>query len=140
MINNLKEILVNNGISPSFHRLKIYEYLMSNRTHPSADMIYADIIKYIPTLSKTTIYNTLKTFVEKGIVNSITIENTEVRYDADVSFHGHFKCQTCQCLYDIGFDHLLHEKKLGVQRKIDGHEIIEKHVYFKGVCKKCLQN
>src|SRR5208337_1463920 len=111
----LKEILLNNGISPSYHRLKIYEYLMNNRTHPSADMIYADIIKYIPTLSKTTIYNTLKTFVEKGIVASVTIENTEVRYDADVSFHGHFKCQTCQCLYDIGPDQLQYEKKLGVQ-------------------------
>ncbi len=140
MIDTLKEILINNGISPSYHRLKIYEYLMNNKTHPSADKIYADILKFIPTLSKTTIYNTLKTFVEKGIVASITIENTEVRYDADVSFHGHFKCQACNGLYDIGIDHMQNERKLGTQKKIDGHNVLEKHVYFKGVCKKCLQN
>ncbi|OHD67375.1 MAG: hypothetical protein A2W19_00220 [Spirochaetes bacterium RBG_16_49_21] len=136
----LKDILIKKGISPSYHRLKIYEYLMNNRIHPSADMIYADIIKLIPTLSKTTIYNTLKTFVGKGIVSSLTIEDNEIRYDADITFHAHFKCLNCNTVYDVGIDQLRSDKKLGMLKKIDGHLITEKHIYLKGICKKCQQH
>lgn len=140
VVPDIKELLLKNGISPSYHRLKIYEYLVNNQVHPTADMIYADVIKNIPTLSKTTIYNTLKTFAEKGLVSSITIEDNEVRYDADISLHGHFKCLSCGALYDIEIDHLPVEKKLIINRKIDGHLITEKHIYFRGICKKCQRN
>jgi Fe2+ or Zn2+ uptake regulation protein len=134
---NLKEILVQKGISPSYHRLKIYEFLVKNHVHPTADMIYEDIIKLIPTLSKTTIYNTLKTLTEKGLVFPLMIEDNEVRYDADISFHGHFKCLTCGALYDIDLEQFNIEKKMNVNKKINGHLITEKHIYLKGLCKKC---
>lgn len=137
MDNNLKDMLIKNGISPSYHRLKIYEYLWGNKTHPTADDIYNAIIKQIPTLSKTTIYNTLKTFGEKGLVSNITIEDNEVRYDAEISFHGHFKCTVCGILYDIDPEHIVIEKKTGPGKKIEGHLITEKQVYYKGICKKC---
>ncbi len=139
MVDDLKDILLKNGISPSFHRLKIYEYLSHNRVHPTVDMIYADVIKQIPTLSKTTIYNTLKTFAEKGLVSCITIEDNEVRYDADLTFHGHFKCSQCGMLYDIELDHMILDKRLSVSRKIQGHHITELQVYLKGICKGCIK-
>lgn len=100
-------------------------------------MIYDEVIKQIPTLSKTTIYNTLKTFSEKGLVSSITIEDNEVRYDADLTFHGHFKCIQCGMLYDIEMDQMSFDKRLSVSRKIQGHYITERQVYFKGICKRC---
>jgi Fur family transcriptional regulator, peroxide stress response regulator len=137
VVQDLKVVLEKNGISPSYHRLKIYEYLVNNHIHPTADMIYADVIRHIPTLSKTTIYNTLKTFADKGLIASITIEDNEVRYDADISFHGHFKCLNCGSLYDVDLDQLGGEKRPGVNKKIHGHLITEKHIYLKGICKKC---
>ncbi len=137
MANDVKDILIANGISPSYHRLKIYEYLASNRTHPTADMIYEEVIRQIPTLSKTTIYNTLKTLSEKGLVSSITIEDNEVRYDADLTFHGHFKCINCGALYDIDLEQMNIDKRLSVSRKIHGHQITERQIYLKGLCKKC---
>jgi len=136
-VEELKEFLKRNGISPSYHRLKIYEYLVNTYIHPSVDMIYGDIIQYIPTLSKTTIYNTLKTFVKKGIVCPLTIDCTEVRYDAEISFHAHFKCQNCDGLYNVCADHMLHKNKISSAKKIDGHRVTEKHMYFKGICKNC---
>jgi Fe2+ or Zn2+ uptake regulation protein len=140
VVSDIKEILVKKGISPSYHRLKIYEYLVNNHIHPTADMIYADVLKNIPTLSRTTIYNTLKTFTEKGLISSIIIEDNEVRYDADISLHGHFKCLSCGTLYDIGVDLLHVDRKLIINKKISGHLITEKHIYFKGICKKCQKN
>ena len=55
----IKNILSKNGIKPSLHRMKILDYLLKMKNHPTVDTIYKDISGDIPTLSKTTVYNTL---------------------------------------------------------------------------------
>ena len=59
-LDELREHLKKEGIQPSYHRLKILEYLQAYRTHPTVDIIYKNLSKEIKTLSKTTVYNTLK--------------------------------------------------------------------------------
>ena len=132
-MEKLSEYLEKEGIHPSYHRLKILEYLHAQRTHPTVDMIYKDLSKEIPTLSKTTVYNTLKLFLSKGIVQELTIEEKEVRYDADTTQHAHFKCLECGRVYDI----ILEVPTL--DETIEGHNVQECHVYLKGVCKDCLK-
>ena len=58
--------LLEYNIKPSMQRIAIMEYLMEHRTHPSADEIYTALSPSMPTLSKTTVYNTLKLFAEQG--------------------------------------------------------------------------
>lgn len=131
-LTEIKNILSEKGIKPSFHRMKVLEYLVNKKNHPTVDTIYEDISPDIPTLSKTTIYNTLKTFQSSGIVQAITIEDNEVKYDADIDKHAHFKCTECGLLYDIPMDtKVLHLKSVG------GHLIKESQLYFKGVCRSC---
>ena len=62
-------------------RIKVLEYLFENKDHPTVDQIYKDIVCEMPSLSRTTIYNTLSVFVEAGLVRVITIEGNETRYD-----------------------------------------------------------
>ena len=64
-VENVGEYLKENGIKPSYQRMKIYEFLLQNRIHPTVDTIYRALNKEIPTLSKTTVYNTLNLFIEK---------------------------------------------------------------------------
>ena len=128
----IKEILKEKGVRPSLHRMKILEYLVEKKNHPTVDTIYNDIIDDIPTLSRTTIYNTLKTFTENNVVQTIMIEGTEVRYDADTSSHGHFKCTECGKVYDLFINPDVFDMK-----KISGHKIEEQHLYFRGICKEC---
>lgn len=97
----LKSKLLQKGIKPSLIRLKVYEYLVNHKTHPTADEIYNSLLLEIPTLSKTSVYNTLSLFVEKGLVQIITIEENIVRFDADTSVHGHFQCKSCGKIYDF---------------------------------------
>ncbi|MCG8538436.1 MAG: transcriptional repressor [Clostridia bacterium] len=133
MITNVGDYLKKYGIKPSLQRIKIFEYLINHRNHPTVDTIYRELVKEIPTLSKTTVYNTLNLFMEKDIVTVITIEENEARYDADTSFHGHFKCETCGNVYDFNLNssHI----KDDILKKF---EIKERHVYFKGKCESCL--
>lgn len=122
------------GIRPSHHRLKILDYLDKNRTHPTVDMIYENLRKELPTISKTTIYNTLTLFLEKGIVSHLTISGNDVRYDAEAKPHSHFQCKKCNKILDI------QEVKCPIVKKgISGNQVDEIHLYFKGTCKNCLR-
>ena len=131
-IKNMAEYLSANNIRPSVHRIKIFEYLYTKRNHPTVENIHKGLINVIPALSKTTVYNTLKQFVEKGIVQIINIEDNETRYDADTSTHGHFKCLKCGMLHDFSFDNT----NLGI-KDIENFDIHQTHLYIKGICKKC---
>lgn len=103
-IENIGDFLKSNNIKPSYQRIKIYEYLMGTTAHPTVDTIYRALLSEIPTLSKTTVYNTLNLFVDNSIALLITIEENEARYDADTSVHGHFKCDNCGAVLDFRTD------------------------------------
>ena len=126
--------LSEHGIKPSYQRIKVFDYLIKNRNHPTVDNIHKELVGEIPTLSKTTVYNTLKLFHEKGIVLIINIEDNETRFDADISNHGHFKCKKCGKIYD--FD--LNENNLNLPA-LKNYAIDEQHIYLKGICPDCLQ-
>lgn len=132
IIDNVNDFLKSKGIKPSFQRMRIFEYLLNSIDHPNVDKIYKALIGEIPTLSKTTVYNTLNLFIEKRIVNMVTIEENEVRYDAYISDHGHFKCDMCGKVYDF-------------QAKIDKKDtnlselfvVNQKDIFFRGICPDC---
>jgi Fe2+ or Zn2+ uptake regulation protein len=134
-VEDIGEYLKSHEIKPSYQRMKIFEYLITHRNHPTVDTIYKSLSKEIPTLSKTTVYNTLNLFVEKKIAIVIVIEENETRYDADVSIHGHFKCDKCEKVYDIDID----TKNIDIS-SLDKFQINEHHLYFKGICEECLKN
>jgi Fur family peroxide stress response transcriptional regulator len=130
IVNELKK----RNIRPSYQRLKILEYLMKERYHPTAEGIYFDLHKKIPTLSKSTIYNTLNLFIEKKLLKEVSIENNETRYDIILTNHGHFKCDKCGEIIDfkVNIDDFVAED-------LKDYKIREKDVNFKGICPKCLK-
>lgn len=117
------------GVSPSLQRIAIYNYLAEKRNHPTVEMIYKELLDEIPTLSKTTVYNTLKTFVNNRLAIEILIDKNEIRYDADTSIHGHFYCERCGIIHDFTID-----SKGFTDDLFDHAEIHEHHIYFRGVC------
>jgi len=101
---DLSTTLINNYIRPSFQRIKVLEYLIKNQFHPTVDRIFKDLQNEIPTLSKSTVYNTLDLFVSVGLVRVLTIEDNETRYDIVTENHGHFKCEECGAIYNFKVD------------------------------------
>ena len=95
------EYLLNFGIKPSVQRIAIMDYLLTHRTHPAIDEIYLALCEDIPTLSKTTVYNTLKLFVEHGAAQMLTIDERNTCYDADIQLHAHFLCKKCGKILDL---------------------------------------
>lgn len=130
--DDISTYLKEHGVKPSYQRLKIFQYMMENNNHPTVDMIYRALCPEIPTLSKTTVYNTLDLFIEKKITTMIVIEENETRYDLVMGTHGHFKCVNCGKLVDIDLD-----INYAACEELEGCDIGEKHIYLKGICKEC---
>jgi len=130
---SIVKLLESREIQASYHRMKILEYLVKHRTHPTVDNIYSSLAGEIPTLSRTTVYNTLKILVSKKIVSQVTVEENEARYDYSETPHLHFKCRKCGEVYDI-----FHQSELLERQEIDGHLIEEHHLDFKGICRGCI--
>ncbi|MCK4924273.1 MAG: transcriptional repressor [Spirochaetes bacterium] len=134
-IENAKTFLNDVGINPSYQRLRILDYLINNLCHPTVDMIYSELIREIPTLSKTTVYNTLNLFQKRGIILGLTIDESEVRYESNVVPHAHFKCERCGEIIDVHVCHPILTKGF-----VNNHKIHEGHLYLKGVCKDCINH
>ena len=127
-------ILKQNQLKITPQRLAIMKYLDENRTHPTADRIYIDLKEKNPALSKTTVYNSVETLKEHGIIQSLTISGSELRYDFENKMHHHFLCKKCGTIIDIDI------KCPNIGKIIEsGHNVEEVHGYFKGICKKCMK-
>jgi Fur family peroxide stress response transcriptional regulator len=135
-LEDLKKELKNRNIPLSYQRLSVLECLIQNRCHPTVDQIFTALHEEISTLSKTTVYNTLRVLIEAGLVRVITIEDNQTRYDIDVKDHGHFKCESCGTIYDFCINNM----DILDSGDLKNFKINDRHVYFKGVCPRCLSN
>lgn len=128
------ELLKQHNIKVTHQRLAILKYLEEHLTHPTAEEIYSELKAQNPSLSKTTVYNSLETLKEHDIIQSLTICGSEYRYDYRHDMHHHFLCKKCDKIVDIDI-------KCPNIKKISnyGYRIIEVHGYFKGICKECLK-
>ena len=129
-----KSLLIKNEIKPTYQRIKILEYLDKNMNHPTVDNIYAALYKKVPTLSKTTVYNTLDVLRKKGLVSILTITESEARYDFHHHPHHHFFCKVCRRIIDLDVSCTYQDSMA-----VEGHKIEEIHGYFKGICNTCLK-
>ncbi len=137
MIENqemITKILKNKEITPSYTRIKIYDYLSKDKIHPTVDEIYLDLIEFFPTLSKTTVYNTLKLFVEKEIIRAVNLSDNRMRYELIRSKHSHLKCDICENIYDVPADINIY-----LPDELRGTIINENHLLITGTCSYCLK-
>lgn len=118
------------GLRATPQRIAVYEFLIKNRIHPSAEEIYAALIKQYPAFSRTTIYNSLNTLVKNGLAVAVKINQEMVRYDACVELHGHFVCDKCKNIYDFAIETLS-------VKGLEGFKTVQKDVYFSGLCAGC---
>jgi len=130
--SEVEQLLRKHNIRPSLLRYKLLDYLSKHYTHPTIDVIYNDLKKEIPTLSKTSIYNNLYLFSEKNLVQILKIDDKEIRFDFNKAPHIHFKCERCEKIYDI-----YTEIELKNIKQLDGFTVSYTLFFIKGVCKEC---
>lgn len=129
----IMQILKDAGVRISHQRIAILHYLMEHRTHPTVDDIYTALHPIYPSLSRTTIYNTLRLLVENGTVSAIDINPNSTHYDADNTPHAHFLCKKCGRIFDIPITC----SPNGVPAGFVTNSI---SIYYRGFCMNCAEN
>ena len=129
------EYLTTHGIKPSQQRIAVMDYLMKHHTHPTVEEIYNALHSKMPTLSKTTVYNTLKVLTEQGAILQLTIDEHCSCFDADMTPHAHFLCNKCGKVYDLA---LKDEELVKLVNMPEGVRIDISALYFRGCCSKCM--
>ena len=95
----LSRRLLEAGLRPSVQRLAVLGDLCHHYDHPTVDTIYSRLQPQMPTLSKTTVYNTLRVLCDAGLVRSLNIEYANQRFDGHLEPHDHFICTCCGRVY-----------------------------------------
>ena len=128
------QYLESNCINPSVQRAAIMQYMLEHYDHPTVEQVYADLLPDMPTLSKATVYNTLKLFVDKKAVLALSIDDKNVRYDAHTHVHAHFRCRYCGIIHDVP----LEKTEIPPFKGGSEYMLTESQVYYFGTCTKCV--
>ena len=105
----------------------IHDYLLSTKSHPTAEEIYMNVKKNMPSIAVGTVYRNLSLMTDAGEVRRITVPEHPDRYDGDVSPHDHLLCMKCKKLFDIG--------SVGVDLKKS--DVLGYEVTVKTICPAC---
>ena len=121
------------GIKLTPQRLAILRCLEGNRDHPSAEDIYTKVRRKFPTMSLSTVYNTLELLREKGEIAALSIDPDRYRYDPETVPHHHMICRKCRKILDVNADFVV---QLPEELRM-GFQVSGSHIEFYGTCLEC---
>ncbi|MDR2886132.1 MAG: transcriptional repressor [Rikenellaceae bacterium] len=137
MYEKAREYLLGYGIRPSLQRMAVMEYLLTHKTHPTADGIFSALYPSIPTLSRTTVYNTLSMLAGCGAILTLDLDPQQMHYDGETSPHAHFICTRCGHIHDIWPDSEGWRGMLAAAPPPAGASVTDIQLSYKGLCSAC---
>lgn len=123
------------GLKLTHQRMEIFREVMESPGHPSADAVFTRLRERMPTVSLDTVYRTLATFEELGLVARVPVLDNVGRYDGNLARHHHLVCTKCQEIEDFvwpAFDELDPPPQAADWGAVTGRQ-----VQVRGICRRC---
>jgi Fur family peroxide stress response transcriptional regulator len=124
------------GLRLTPQRIAICKLLSESREHPTAARIHQALEAEYPSLSLMTVYNTLNTLVDLGVVNALGhAADGNVHYDGDTSPHINLACVSCHRIVDFpspGLTDLDAEVST-----TSGYKLLGARLVYYGLCPNC---
>ncbi len=120
-------------------RRTILTYLVTHHNHPTVETIHEALEQTTPNMSLATIYNTLKLFVDLGIVIELANGEDGVHYDYYSKPHYHVICTNCGKIADVFYpDFQKDAKKMENEAaQQTGYQITGNRFEIYGLCPDC---
>lgn len=134
-LEQLEELCRERGLRLTVQKRRILETIVDREDHPTADQIYGEVKEQVPGISRATVYRTLESFSDEGLVRKVYHPDDEYRFDANTHHHHHLVCEECSEVTDIvlpEIDHLNLEEET-----FEDFEVNDYSVYFRGTCEAC---
>ena len=89
------------GLKATGPRLLVLAALEHDRSHPTAEQLYARLRPEYPSLSLSTVYQTLDAFLRTGLCRRVSASGDRLRVDGTPQDHDHAICRGCNMIFDI---------------------------------------
>lgn len=134
-VEEFKKLCRSRALRVTNQRLEIFRTVAQSKAHPSAEAVFAAVRKKMPNISLDTVYRTLASMEEAGVVFRVGL-SSKARFDADLTPHYHFVCMNCGEVYDIFPS--ADEKQVLVPHNINEFgEVKNVNLQFRGICNRC---
>jgi len=130
-----REACARQGLAATHQRLAIYQALTAMRGHPSPEAVYERVRKEIPSISLGTVYKTIKTFTEHGLLGELSLHHGTARLEVNLTPHHHFVCLRCKAIIDLADEDLEPVRLRG--RAPGGFQVKRYSVEAIGLCQTC---
>jgi len=123
------------GLPLTVQRRAVLEALAGRRDHPTADLLYEDVARRLPGVSRATVYRALEAMVRAGVVRKVWYAGAAARFELPPQRHHHLVCVACDRIVDLYHPAL---DRLPVpERRAAGFRLLDYSVQFMGICSQC---
>lgn len=119
----------------TIQRAMVLDAVRCLHNHPTADAVYAFIIKKHPAIGKGTVYRNLNILSAEGAIQKVIVPNGPDRFDHTIREHYHVQCIRCGGISDVDMDAVpdlmkhIHDAQ--------GFQFLDYNIMFRGICPAC---
>jgi Fe2+ or Zn2+ uptake regulation protein len=130
---HLSKQLSTSGFRFTPQRQHVYDVLIEERDHPTAEEVFIRSKRVMPDISMATVYNCLDALVRCGVARQVNVDRGATRFCPNMREHCHFYCDTCEKVFDID---LPNEGPAGITLP-KGFKAARFEIAIHGLCAKC---
>lgn len=138
MIERFIQVCRDAGLKVTHQRIEIYRELLSSSDHPSAELLHKRLAEKMPTVSLDTVYRTMATLEQYGLVSRIQTAGSLARFEAVTTPHHHLICEKCNQVVDFQWPEF--DSAALTPMVEQWGRVSSKNVVMCGICAKCLQS
>ena len=135
LMDRFEQVCRTKGLRVTHQRIEIYKALVNNTNHPTIEDIFSHVRTSLKTISLDTVYRTINTFEEYGLLKRVHHIDNVTRFDVNITNHHHLVCSKCNKIEDFqwpDFDKMTPPKEISRWGDIN-----VKHVVIDGLCSTC---
>lgn len=134
-MDHFEKVCRSKGLKMTHQRTEIFRTLLKQSNHPTIEDIFDHVRKRLKTISLDTVYRTISTFEEYGLVKRVHHIDNATRLDTNIENHHHLICSECSKIEDFSWSEF---DQMQLPRSISNWEQTQiKHVVISGVCYSC---
>lgn len=136
-LKKFEQMCRKNGIKLTHQRMEIFREIASSNDHPTVEQIYNNIKSKLPMISLDTVYRTLSSFENIGIISKVSVSDNKGRFDSNLIPHHHLLCKQCKGILDFYWPTFDTARVPSEATKWG--KILAKQVELRGICEDCLK-
>lgn len=124
------------GLKITPQRQAIFRVLHHAHDHPTAEAVYAQVRRDMPSISLRTVYQTLNDLTSMGELVALDLGTGSTRFDPTGDDHHHLVCTQCGVVHDLFLD------AVGVEvpaAQAAGFAVGRPEITWRGLCPDCVE-